>query len=225
MSKTMFIALIMILSIMPCVYVMGVDLNGEALGMGAIFGSVTVDGKSDLKGFNLQEAVIFIQGPSLALQEISTKNVDEAAAVIDQKSKTYLPRVVAVTAGSPVEFRNSDLELHNVHATCKKNPPFNIAMVRGIKPQRRVFAKPEVVKLSCNVHRDMLAYVVVLENPYFATPNDSGVYEIAGIPPGNYTVTLWHEKFEETKKEVTVESGKKVEVNFALESAKAIRRR
>ena len=55
-------------------------------------------------------------------------------------------------------------------------------------------------------------------------PNTSGAFEIAGVPPGNYIVTLWHEKFEPVKKDVMVKAGEKTELNFDLERSKAIRR-
>lgn len=225
---TLILTLILTITIFDlALYSTKADVDGKPQETETVIGTITVDGKSEVKGFKIQESVIFIQGQNLTSQKRvpNSKDEDEAAAIIDQKGRIYSPHVVAVEAGSALEFRNSDPELHNVHATCKKNIPFNIAMIRGVKPQRRSFPIPEIVKLSCNVHRDMLAYIVVLNNPYFAMPNDSGNYEIANVPSGNYTISLWHEKFEEIKKEITVESGKNIEVNFNLESAKAIRRR
>ncbi|MEI6083762.1 MAG: carboxypeptidase regulatory-like domain-containing protein [Verrucomicrobiota bacterium] len=192
---------------------------------GTISGAVTINGKNDMKGFKLQEAVIRIQSkdaPAAAEESIGPKKV---AANIDQKDKTYVPHVVAIPAGTAVEFHNSDPELHNLHGDCVENPEFNLAQPPEGKPVKRLFAKPEVVKLICNVHPDMLAWIIVCADPHFAMPTTTGAYEITGVPPGNYTVTLWHEKFEEVKKELVVKAGEKTELNFDLDRSATIRRR
>ena len=192
---------------------------------GTIAGSVTINGRNDVKGIKLQEAVIRIQSkdaPAAAEESTGPKKV---AANIDQKDKAYVPHVVAIPAGTAVEFHNSDPELHNLHGDCVENPEFNLAQPPEGKPVKRLFAKPEVVKLICNVHPEMLAWIIVCADPHFAMPNTTGAYEITGVPPGNYTVTLWQEKFEEVKKDIVVKAGEKTELNFDLDKAAAIRRR
>ena len=198
--------------------------DGSGQSGGTIAGAVTIDGKTDVKGFKLQEAVIYIQSKEPPAETVALKKRPEVAAVIDQKDKTYVPHVNVVPAGSIVEFHNSDTELHNIHSESTENPEFNIATVPGAQNTKRLFAKPEVVRITCNIHSDMLCYVVVCADPHFAMPNNAGLFEIKGVPPGNYIVTLWHEKFEEVKKDVTVKDGQKTELNFELERSQAIRR-
>lgn len=197
--------------------------DAPALSGGTVAGAVTIDGKSEVKGFKLQEAVIYLQSKAPPVEPASTKR--QIGATINQKDKVYTPHVVAIPAGSIVEFNNSDAELHNVHSESTENPEFNAASVPGGAPVKKFFPKSEVVKLTCNVHPDMLAFIVVCPDAHFAMANTTGAYEIAGVPPGQYTVTLWHEKFEPVSQEISVKAGEKLAVNFPLERSKAIRRR
>lgn len=192
-------------------------------GSGTLAGSVTIDGQSRASGFKLEEAVIFLEGPGLP--EKIPAQAPLAAAVLDQKNKKYAPHVLAVPAGTPVEIRNSDAEGHNVHAAGRKNIPFNVMMPKGIKPQIKIFSKSEVVTLTCNIHREMRAYVLVLPNPYFTFASQEGAFEIRGIPAGRYHATLWHEKFEEVSREVVVAQGAAARIRFNLKSSKSIRRK
>ena len=113
-------------------------------------------------------------------------------ALIDQKNTEFVPHVVAVSVGSTVEFLNSDTVLHNVFSI---DAPNNFDLGAFIHGQSRsvTFSKPGLVKLRCNVHSSMLAFVLVLENNYFTTPDERGNYQITGIPPGRYKLRAWHE--------------------------------
>jgi plastocyanin len=113
-------------------------------------------------------------------------------AVIDQKNMQFVPHVLPVVVGSTVEFRNSDPVLHNVFSIAAPNN-FDLGMFGQGESRRVTFSKPGIVRVRCNVHPGMLAYVLVLENSYFATPDDRGNFQISGIPPGRYKLRAWHE--------------------------------
>ncbi len=144
--------------------------------------------------------------------------------VMNQRSKTYVPHVLPVVAGSKVEFLSEDKELHNVYAwaLASKTSPFNISIIPGMPPHvyYQSFPGPGVVRLTCNVHKEMLAFIVVLQNPYFATvESGSNIFRLADVPPGKYNLRVWSEKADESllakKFPVDVTAGATAKVSIA----------
>lgn len=131
--------------------------------------------------------------------------VPDEAVVLDQAGCRYIPRVVGIRAGQTLEVLNSDDTLHNVHAMPNQNVEFNEGQpVKGMR-LTRTFTTPEVmVRFTCNVHSWMNAHVGVVEHPFFAVTSPDGSFEIAGVPPGTYTVEVWHERFGRLTQQVTV---------------------
>jgi len=114
--------------------------------------------------------------------------------VLDQVGCMYTPHVVAVMAGQPLEIRNSDATLHNVMATPRENPPFNVGMPGKDDVINKVFKQPELkINLHCFMHPWMSAYVHVLEHPFFAVTGPDGTFTIKGLPPGEYEISVLHE--------------------------------
>jgi plastocyanin len=114
---------------------------------------------------------------------------------IDQDGCAYIPRVVGVRVGQPIEVSNSDPLTHNVHAAARVNQPFNKAQPFEGMRQTHTFTKPEImVPLKCDVHPWMAAYIGVVDHPYFAVTGPGGAFELKDVPPGTYTVEAWHEK-------------------------------
>ena len=111
-------------------------------------------------------------------------------AVMNQVGNTYSPRVLPVLIGTRVEFRSADPELHNVNARANKQQLFNQAVL-----PHQMFSKKldqaGVVHLSCNIHKEMSADILVLQNPWFATPDAQGGFTIANVPPGKYTLRIF----------------------------------
>ncbi len=134
----------------------------------------------------------------------------QAAVLLDQRGCLYTPHVVGVMVGQAVEFRNSDNMLHNVHGIPFVNKEFNFAQLKGAA-DRRIFPKPEVFKVVCNVHPWMGAYVGVVEHPYFAVTDAEGRFTIKGLPPGKYTLEVWHETLKAASVEISV-AGKETKV-------------
>lgn len=121
------------------------------------------------------------------------------AAVMNQVHNTYSPHVLPVLVGQKVEFRSEDPELHNVYARQAKTTLFNQAVLPH-KKFERAFDKAGVVHLACNVHREMSADVVVLQNPFFATPDAAGKFTINGIPEGKYTLRIFGEQLSDEQR-------------------------
>lgn len=140
-----------------------------------------------------------------------------AKPLIDQAGCMYEPYVSAVMAGQKFDIRNSDPFMHNVNATAKVNKGFNFAQANAGQVNEKVFDKPEMVRLACNVHPWMIAYLHVLEHPFFAVTDAKGQFELpAGLPPGKYTVEVAHLKAGSQSFEIEVAAGKGAEVAVEL---------
>ncbi len=122
--------------------------------------------------------------------------VPEQKVRIDQLGCQYVPRVTGAQVGQPIDFLNSDATLHNVHGSPTANSGWNFMLpVKGAERVVRV-DKPEVmIAVRCDLHPWMRGYLGVLPHPYFAVTGPDGRFTLAGVPPGTYTVAVWHERF------------------------------
>jgi hypothetical protein len=128
--------------------------------------------------------------------------------VLDQEGCRYEPHVFGVFVGQPVEIRNSDPTLHNVHAIPKTNDEFNFGQQPGVPPMTRTFDEPEIgVSFRCDVHGWMRSYANVVTHPFFAVTKADGTFEIKGLPPGTYTIEAWHERLGAQTQQITVSEG------------------
>ena len=123
---------------------------------------------------------------------------------MDQQQCVYVPRVVVVPVGGTVEFLNTDRLLHNLHSASTKNPTFNRTQPRG-RTIPVVFKKPEIIRVDCDLHPWMRAWVVVAEHPFYAVTNDQGEFVLDNVPPGKYTLQLWQESLGAVTQDVTVQ--------------------
>ncbi|MFQ5600512.1 MAG: carboxypeptidase regulatory-like domain-containing protein [Candidatus Krumholzibacteriia bacterium] len=147
-------------------------------------------------------------------------DVPEAPVVLDQKGCMYAPHVMGMMVKQDLKIINSDPTLHNIHAvpTVKGNREFNIGMPRQGMEFTKTFPKPEVmVRIKCDVHPWMASYIGVLTHPYYAVTGDDGSFEITGLPPGEYTIEAWHEKYGTQTRTITVGDSPQVEANFTFQ--------
>jgi len=136
-------------------------------------------------------------------------------AVLDQVRCRYEPRVLAVQVNQPIEIRNDDATLHNVHATASGADGFNLGMPTQGMSAIRKFSRPDVfVKIQCDVHPWMEAFVGVVANPFFAVTGTDGSFHLDGIPPGQYVFEAAHPNLGRRTESVTVEAGKDATVWF-----------
>jgi plastocyanin len=140
--------------------------------------------------------------------------------VLDQKGCRYIPHVIGAMVGQPVEFRNSDRTMHNVHII----PPgdddssgFDISQAPMAGTERHIFRSAGLmIPVRCNNHPWMEAFLNVVKNPFFAVSDAQGKYEIEGLPPGTYTLVAVHEKLGTQSQQITIQSHQASSANFAF---------
>jgi plastocyanin len=133
---------------------------------------------------------------------------------IDQAACFYKPRVLGARVGQTLRVKNGDNLLHNVHSDSAKGNGFNFAEpVKGM--QRDVTLKDEeMLRIGCDVHRWMTAWVGIVSHPYFAVSDVEGTFTIANVPTGKRNITAWHEAFGTLTKAVDVKAGQTATVDF-----------
>jgi plastocyanin len=144
----------------------------------------------------------------------SGKKIDAKKVTLDQKNCEYQPHVLAFPAGSTVEILNPDGILHNVHSYSKVNSPFNMAQPKFKKNLDVKIDKPEAIEVKCDVHGWMQGWLVATESPYVAVTDNSGNFKLTDVPPGSYTVEVWHEKLGKNTQKVTVKAKEDAKVSF-----------
>jgi hypothetical protein len=136
-------------------------------------------------------------------------------ASIDQKGCKFVPHVVAMTPGE-LEIKNSDDILHNIHTYSTANASINKAQPKFKKTMTEKFEKPEMIKVTCDVHSWMLGWVAVMPHPFFGVTDANGVTKIENVPAGKQTVEVWHETLGKQTKEVEVKAGQTAKVAFEM---------
>jgi len=168
----------------------------------------TVAGTVVAKGVRTSaNIVVSLQAPGVTV--VPPKKTIE----MDQKGMVFLPFVLPVVRGTTVKFLNSDALPHNVFSPEGK---YNLGTWPQGDTREYTFNKPGVYTQLCRVHTEMVAYVVVVDTPYFATTNGSGQFEIKDVPAGTYTLVGWGERLKKVEQPVTVESGRTATVNITM---------
>ncbi len=158
----------------------------------------------------LENAVVYIE-------KIEGKSFPppEKPVVLYQVGLVFVPHVLPVIVGTTVNFPNEDVVLHNVFS-----PGYTGRFNLGTYPQgttkTRVFKKPGIVLLLCNVHHEMSAFVVIVETPYFVVTGQDGKYTLKNVPPGKYNLAVWQEKMRHQIKEIEILDQGPENVNFLM---------
>jgi len=121
-------------------------------------------------------------------------------------SRQFRPRVVAVATGSTVRFPNNDPFNHNVFSLSEPND-FDLGLYGLHQSGSKRFSRPGLVRVYCNIHPGMSGFVVVLGNGWFTQPGADGSFTIPDVPPGRYTLRVWHERANEFSQEISVPEG------------------
>jgi hypothetical protein len=185
----------------PVVEKLKVNKDTEKCGTEAVIEKVAVGGN---KG--LANAVVSV--PSAKGQPTAKK------VSLDQKGCRFVPHVVGTTPGE-VDILNSDGILHNIHTYSTANPPINKAQPKFKKTMTEKFEKPEIIKVTCDVHSWMLGWVAVVPGPAAVTDKD-GVAKIENVPAGKQKIEVWHETLGKQEKEVEVKAGQTTKVSFEM---------
>lgn len=177
---------------------------------------------------NTQEVQLVNVGSDKGLADVvaSLTDIRQGAAVVtpdeppalDQNGCRFAPHVVMVPVGVPLAVLNNDPITHNLHTLSFENRPVNKAQPSAVKKVGVTFRTAEKVKLNCDMHEWMSAWIVVMGHPYHAKTGPDGVFRIENVPTGTYTLEVWHESLGTQTRQVTVEAGETTDVAFELES-------
>ena len=136
-------------------------------------------------------------------------------AVMDQRNETFVPHVLAVMTGTTVDFPNSDAFYHNVFSL-SKTARFDLGRYAAGRSRAVRFDKPGIIRVFCDIHSHMNAFILVFSHPFFALTNAEGRYAIENVPPGSYNVIAWNEGVASDPKPVMVPDGAVAELDFTL---------
>ncbi len=141
---------------------------------------------------------------------------EEPRARLDQRNEAFVPHVLAIVAGTTVDFPNNDTTYHNVFSL-STTKSFDLGRYAVGRSKSVKFDRPGIVRVFCDIHSHMSAFILVFTHRHFAVTDDDGRYRLDNVPPGTYTVMAWNESAPSESRRVTVaESGGDVEANFAL---------
>jgi len=158
----------------------------------------------------VRNAVVWIENAPADVAPSVNQKVE-----VDQKGCAFIPRVVVVRAGGTVDFLNSDRLLHNIHATPKANVSFNRTQPMG-RTIPITFAQPEIVRINCDLHSWMTAWVVVAAHRFYAVTGADGTFAFDDLPPGQYKLQIWHERLGTTPASVTVSDREPAQLSVEL---------
>lgn len=172
----------------------------------------------DITGNVVCKGVRGNQGVVLYLERVEGDFPSPTEPVImDQKGLEFHPYILPITVGTTVDFLNSDDVLHNVFSPDVCATKFNMGTYPKGERRSHTFSEEGCFAVVlCNVHPEMEAWIIVLQNPYYAVADDSGQFRIKNVPPGIYTLVAWHKRLKNKRQSVTVLSEGKVSVNFTL---------
>lgn len=190
----------------------------SARGVGSIRGRLDIrrlaavpaprPGVNDLGG-HAPHGVADVRRGLVYLEEAPRSAFDDrepGRAVMDQRNETFVPRLLAITAGTTVDFPNSDATYHNVFSLSRAKR-FDLGRYAAGKSKSVRFDRPGVVRVFCDIHSHMSAFIVVFSHPFFRVTDVDGRFRLDGVPPGTYTVVGWYEGEARVQRSVTVTAG------------------
>jgi plastocyanin len=158
----------------------------------------------------LRSVVYLETAPSGAFEQ-----TDPGHAVMDQRNETFVPHLLAITTGTTVDFPNSDRIYHNVFSL-SKTKSFDLGRYAAGRSQAVRFDRPGIVRVFCDIHSHMNAFILVFSHRFFAVTDADGRYHIDDIPPGTYNVVAWNEGLTSEPRAAAVPDGGSTELDFQL---------
>jgi hypothetical protein len=189
---------------------------------------IEVTKDANICGAEPKPSPVLVVGPDKGIRDVvvSLPGIQKGKAlekpakppVLDQKNCEYHPYAQIFPVNTTLEILNSDDVLHNVKTEPGSKTTFNVAQPKFKRKITQEFKNPELVQVECNVHGWMNAILVVADNPYYALTDANGSFKITDVPPGNYTLKVWHSKLGEQTKDVTVGAKEDVKVAFDMKT-------
>ena len=160
---------------------------------------------------DLLRSVVYLESAPRGAFETS----EGGHAIMDQRNETFVPHVLAITTGTTVDFPNSDKFYHNVFSLSKTRR-FDLGRYAAGGSRHVTFDQPGIVRVFCDIHTHMSAFILVFGHPFFALTDDQGRYHIDNVPPGTYNVIAWHEGSATEPRPVTVPDGADAELDVTI---------
>lgn len=143
--------------------------------------------------------------------------VPEEAVLSDQQGCMFQPRIMTARVDQLIRFLNSDPIAHNVHGLPQQARPWNFSLgVKGASQTIMVETPENVIPIKCDIHGWMRAYVGVFDHPYFAVTDARGEFSLPNIPPGQYTIEAWHERFGAQQQQIMIGEKEAQEIVFTF---------
>ena len=161
-----------------------------------------------------RRSVVYLETAPRAAFEQS----EDRRARMDQRNERFVPHVLAIVAGTYVDFPNGDNTYHNVFSL-SKTKEFNLGRYAVGRSKAVRFERPGIVRVFCDIHSHMNAFILVFAHRYFAVTDDDGRYRIENVPPGTYTVEVWNEMIrgDAPRRTITIgESGGDTDADFTI---------
>lgn len=162
-------------------------------------------------GNTLRNVVVYISAGASDNSPVPSTPVS-----FDQQGCHYTTHVLAFRVGQEVQISNSDPFAHNIHPLAKINREWNKMQPPGTPPFSYAYDHEEFIHIKCNIHPWMDGYFVVLKTSHFAVTDENGRFSLPDLPPGHYTVSVWHEIYGTQSKEITVTSGESGSLDFTF---------
>lgn len=169
-----------------------------------------------LRAAETAEAVVYWR--ALGDKAEAAASTPSKTHVMTTQRKTFMPNVLAITAGDSVRFPNNDPILHNAFSTADGNT-FDTGLYGQSDGESFTFAKPGLVRVYCNVHHSMVAHILVLDTPVFVRPDSQGRFRLS-VPPGDGELFVWHERAPLWRRALSVNSTTTVNVDIDLSKRK-----
>jgi plastocyanin len=161
-------------------------------------------------GERLRSVVYLETAPRGAFEQ-----AEAGRAVLDQRNETFVPHILAITTGTTVDFPNSDRIYHNVFSL-SKIARFDLGRYAVGRSKSVRFDRPGIVRVFCDIHSHMNAFILVFSHPFFGVADAAGRYHIDNVPPGTYNVIAWNEGVASDPKSIVVPEGAVTELDFTL---------
>jgi plastocyanin len=161
-----------------------------------------------------RRSVVYLETAPRAAFEVS----EDRRARMDQKNERFMPHVLAIVAGTWVDFPNDDRTYHNVFSL-SKTKDFNLGRYAAGRSKAVRFERPGIVRVFCDIHSHMSGFILVFAHRFFAVTDDEGRYRLDGVPPGTYTVVVWNEtvRGDPPRRVVTIpEAGGDADADFSI---------